>query len=56
MVKLNFQQPLLQPSVSHDPLIFGFGAQETFYINSVENNCNAIFVVKTVIYVFRDKN
>ncbi len=36
IAKLNFQQPLLQSSVSHDPseiiLIYCFGAQETFII------------------------
>ncbi len=37
MAKLNFQQPLLQSSVSHDTseiiLIDFFGAQEIFLIN-----------------------
>jgi len=41
VVKLNFREPLLQSSVSHDPsniiLICWFGAQETFI--SVERSC-----------------
>ncbi len=32
MATLNFQQPLLQSSVSHDPSNMQFGAQETFLI------------------------
>ncbi len=44
--KLNFQQPLLQSSVSRDPseiLTSWFGAQETFFftIINVENSCAA---------------
>ncbi len=44
MAMLNFQQPLLQSSVSHDPseiiLICSFLAQVTFIIViNVENNC-----------------
>ncbi len=43
MEKLNFQQPLLQSSVSHDPseiiLIYWFAAQGTFLIIiNVENS------------------
>ncbi len=49
MAKLNFQQPLLQSSVSHNPseiiLICSFGAQETFIfiIMNVENSCASHF-------------
>ncbi len=60
MEKLNFQQPLLQSSVSHDPseiiLICWFGAQETFLliiiiiIINVENSCCLIFFVETMIF------
>ncbi len=42
MVKLNFLQPLLQSSVSHDILLIilicWFGAQEILLIISVENS------------------
>ncbi len=43
MAKLNFQQLLLQSSVSNDPLeiilICGLAAQETSIIINVENSC-----------------
>ncbi len=42
MAKLNFQQPLLQASVSHDPseiiLTCWFDAQETFLIIMLKTN------------------
>ncbi len=44
MANQNYQQPLLQSSVSQDPseiiLMCWFDAQETFIIN-VENSCAA---------------
>lgn len=50
LLKLSFQQPLLQSSMSNDPseifLIFQIGAQETFLFLSVENNCAANNTVK----------
>ncbi len=51
MAKLNFQQPLLHISVSHDPseiiLICWFGAQETFLIISVKNTFVLLIFVET---------
>jgi len=45
MAKLEITLSLLQYSVSHDPseiiLICWFGAEETFLIINVENNCAA---------------
>ncbi len=45
MVKLNFQQPLLQSSVSHDTseiiLISWFDTPEIFLIINVEKSCAA---------------
>jgi len=46
---MNFQRPLLQSSVSHDPseiiLICEFTAQETFlFVINVENSC-VVFIV-----------
>ncbi len=47
MAKLNFQQLLLQSSVSNDPseiiLICWFGAEKTFLITNVEINVCLIF-------------
>ncbi len=46
MAKLNFQQPLLHSSVSHDPseiIKCWFGGQETFIIIDFENNLAALF-------------
>ncbi len=59
MIKAEFSASLLQSSVSHDPseirLIYWFGAQETFPIINVENNCAdlflCIFVIKTIYNV-----
>ncbi len=50
IAKLNFQQPFLQSSVSHDPLeiililIYWFGAQETFLITIINVVLLNIFV------------
>ncbi len=48
MLKLNFQQLLLQTSVSHDPseiiLIFLFSVQETFIIINVIKHCAALYI------------
>ncbi len=56
MAKPNFQQSLLQSSVSNDfseiILICWFAAQETFIIIiNIENSC-AVFVEMFVIYYF----
>ncbi len=53
VAKLNFQQPLLQSSGSHDPseiiLIVCFGVQETFLIIiNIENSC-CLFFLEIVI-------
>ncbi len=50
VIKAEFSASLLQSSVSHDPseitLIYWFGAQETFPIINVENNCADLFLWK----------
>ncbi len=55
MVKLNFQQSLLQSSVSNNPsemiLICWFGAQETFLIYISLGFFNKLKVQKNNIYV-----
>ncbi len=62
MAKLNFQQPLLQSSVSHDPsesiLICRFGVQEPFLIIIVDNSCTAeYFYANCDTFLFRiDQN
>ncbi len=48
MAKLNFQQPLLQSSVSRDPS--GFGAQVTFLIIIKVKNMLLNIFVETVIH------
>ncbi len=54
MLKLNFQQLLLQTSVSHDPSeiipIFLFSAQETFLIINVKNSVQLYIFVKIMMY------
>ncbi len=56
MAKLNFQQPLPQFSVSHDPteiiLICWFGAQEMFLIiiNATFDKLNASLLNKSINY------
>ncbi len=50
VAKLNFQQPLLQSSVSHGPseiiLICSYGAHEMIFINSIENRFFFFFFFK----------
>ncbi len=57
MVKLNFQQLLLQSSLLHDPaeiiLVYWFGDQETCFLINVENSCAFLIVfVETAIHLF----
>ncbi len=63
MAKLNFQQQLLQSSVSHDPseiiLICRFAALETFIIissssSSISVENSRVAFVETVKHFFKD--
>ncbi len=58
MAKLNFQQPLLQSSVSHDPaeiiLINLFGAQEKiiYILSMLKAVCAVFFLLWELWYIY----